>query len=272
MASYPSFQAINLMILAGGLLASPVFAQDHQGTSDNAPWSMADKYWGPEVMARSRAEVQAANGALPNYMVLADRLEFRSGETDDLFLWDMQAWYGGDINKLYIKTEGEFSIDEDAFEDAEVQGLWSRAISPFWDVQAGLRYDFEPRGKTHAVLGLQGLAPYWFEVDAAAFLSTKGDLTARVETEYELLLTQRLILQPRGELEFSAQDIPEDGVGAGLSEFSTGLRLRYEVEREFAPYVGIEWQTSLGDTADFSRARGDDVDNASLILGLRAWF
>lgn len=272
MLFHSSYKAMSLMIAALGLLASPVLAQDHQGTSDDAPWSMADQYWGAEVMARSRANVQAANGALPNYMVLADRLEFRSGETDDVFLWDMQAWYGGDINKLYIKTEGEFSIDEDAFEDAEVQGLWSRAISPFWDVQAGLRYDFEPRGKTHAVLGLQGLAPYWFEVDAAAFLSTEGDLTARIETEYELLLTQRLILQPRGELELSAQDIPEDGIGAGFSELSTGLRLRYEFKREFAPYVGIEWQTSLGDTADFVRARGGDPDNASLILGLRAWF
>ena len=272
MSPIVSIKRMCLVILLAGTLISPVLANEPQNPDDAPPWSMADKYWGADVMARSRNAVQAANGSLPNYMFLADRLELRAGDNADALLWDVQAWYGGDIDKFYFKSEGEYSTDENEFEEIELQGLWSRAISPFWDVQAGLRYDLEPKGKAHAVLGMQGLAPYWFEVDAAAFLSTDGDLTARIETEYELLLTQRLILQPRGELAFSAQDIPLDGIGAGLSDFSAGLRLRYEFKREFAPYIGVEWQTSLGETADFARANGNEPDNASLILGLRAWF
>lgn len=254
------------------LVAYPATAQDNNDQNISPPWSMADKYWGAEEMAKSRAAVQAANGSQLNSMVLADRLELQSLAGDEVLLWDMQAWYGGDVDKFYIKTEGEYAFDDDEIEDAEIQGLWSRAIAPFWDLQGGLRYDFEPKGETYAVLGVQGLAPYWFEIDAAAFVSSKGDLTARIEAEYELLLTQRLILQPRGEVELSAQDVQSKGIGAGLSSFSTGLRLRYEVKREIAPYIGFEWQKSLGNTADFARSEGEETDSTALILGLRAWF
>ncbi|MCF6328774.1 MAG: copper resistance protein B, partial [Henriciella sp.] len=149
---------------------------------------------------------------------------------------------------------------------------WSKPISAFWVVQAGARYDFAPGGRTHVVAGVQGLAPYWFEVDAAAFVSTNGDVTARVEAEYELLLTQRLILQPRTEINFSAQDIPELGVGSGITSIDAGLRLRYEFVREFAPYIGVSWQGSLGETADIIKANGGETDRTVVVLGIRAWY
>ena len=128
------------------------------------------------------------------------------------------------------------------------------------------------RPHRHLVLGLQGLAPYWFEIDAAAFLSTKGDLTARVEAEYDQRLTQRLILQPRLEIDASASDIPELEIGSGLSSIEAGLRLRYEFRKEFAPYVGVEWSRALGDTAGYIEARGGEAEDIRFIVGLKAWF
>lgn len=255
------------------LIATPAVAQDDEAKENSSPpWSMADQYWGADKMAKSRRAVQAANGAQTNYFVMADRFEWQASENEDTLLWDGQGWYGGDINKLWIKTEGEVSLADDGVEEAEVQALWSRAISPFWDLQAGVRQDFEPDGRTHGVIGVQGLAPYWFEVDAAAFVSTEGDVTARIEVEYDLLLTQRLILQPRAELELSVQDIPELELGSGLTGLDAGLRLRYEIKREFAPYIGIEWQSAFGETADLIEAAGGDADKTVFILGLRAWF
>jgi len=254
-----------------GLMAFPAFAQETEERTDAPPWSMADRFWGAEEMAKSRAMLQAAHGAQTNYMFLGDRLEFQSGD-GGVLLWDAEGWYGGDINKLWIKTEGEYSFEDGAFEEAEIQALWSRAVSSFWDVQAGIRYDVEPRGKTHAVIGFQGLAPYWFEVDAAAFVSTDGDVTVRIEAEYELLLTQRLILQPRMEIEAAAQDIPELEIGAGITGLDAGLRLRYEIKREFAPYIGVEWQRSFGETAGLIRAAGGDADKIIFVIGAKIWF
>ena len=122
------------------------------------------------------------------------------------------------------------------------------------------------------MIGVQGLAPYWFEIDAAAFVSTQGDITARIEAEYELLLTQRLILQPRAELELSAQDIPELETGSGITSLDAGLRLRYETVREFAPYVGVEWQGHFGDTKDMIKAAGGETDRTVFVIGVRAWY
>ena len=145
--------------------------------------------------------------------------------------------------------------------------------------EAGVRADgsaacFRPDGEdtTHLVLGLQGLAPYWWEVDAAAFLSTDGNLTARVEAEYDQRITQRLILQPRMEIDVSASDIPELEIGSGLSSVEAGLRLRYEFRKEFAPYVGVEWSRAFGDTADYIEARGGEAEDTRLVVGLKAWF
>ncbi|MNS64535.1 Copper resistance protein B precursor [compost metagenome] len=141
-------------------------------------------------------------------------------------------------------------------------------------MQAGVRQDFRPDGDdtTHLTLGVQGVAPYWFEVSAAAFLSTEGDLTARAEAEYDQRLTQKWILQPAVEVALSASDIPELEMGSGLTSVTAGLRLRYEIRKEFAPYVGVEWSRSFGDTADYAKARGDDVEATRFVVGIKAWF
>ncbi|MBU2606026.1 MAG: copper resistance protein B [Alphaproteobacteria bacterium] len=251
-------------------VAAPIFAEDTEGAAP--PWSMADEYYDADEMVEARHHVQMHHGATREFYVMADRLEFQSADEGDALVWDGNAWYGGDLNKLWIKSEGDYSLETHEIEDAEVQALWSRAISPYFDLQGGVRYDLEPKGRTHAVLGVQGLAPYWFEVDAAAFLSSDGDLTARVETEYEFRLTQRLILQPRVEAEFSAQDIPELETGSGLTSLDAGLRLRYEIVREFAPYVGVAWQGSFGGTADYLEAAGEESDRTVFVAGVRTWF
>lgn len=249
---------------------SPAWAAEDN--SNAPPWSMADEYWGAEEMAEARAEEQRQSGGLNNFMLLGDRLEWQDSGADGTFLFDTQGWYGGDINKLWIKAEGEYSFTDDKLEGAEIQALYSRAVAPFWDLQAGIRYDLEPKGRTHAVLGVQGLAPYWFEVDAAAFLSTDGDLTASVETEYDLRFSQRVVLQPRIGFAWSAQDIPEIGLGSGFTSMSPGVRLRYEIKREFAPYVGVEWQKQFGATADFTSAEGGDPDGVVGVIGIRVWY
>ncbi|MGE0184027.1 MAG: copper resistance protein B [Parvularculaceae bacterium] len=249
------------------------YAQSESSNDSQSGWSASDEYWGGAEMAEARRAVKREHGASKTYFVQGDRLEYRSNEGEPLFLWDAQAWWGGDRNKLWLKTEGEYSFDENAFEEAEVQALWSRAFARYFDVQAGVRHDFAPGDdRTFGVLGIQGLAPYWFEIDTALFVSGDGDVSARIEAEYELMLTQRLILQPRTELNFAVQDVAEYGVGSGLSTAELGARLRYEIKREFAPYIGVDWTRSVGQTADFVRADGGDPSSVSFVAGLRLWF
>ncbi len=238
----------------------------------DAPWSMAEDYYDTDALAASRDHLQHSHGGMKTSFVQADRLEYQVFEDEDVLLLDGNAWYGGDLNKVWLKAEAEYLPDTGTLEEAELQALWSRAVSPYFDLQAGLRQDFEPRGRTHAVLGFQGLAPYLFELDSAAFVSTQGDLTARIEAEYELVLTQRLILQPRAEISFSAQDIPELQTGSGLTGIDAGLRLRYEVVREFAPYIGVEWQKRLGETGDILEAAGEETGRTAFLIGVRAWY
>ena len=244
----------SLFIAAAALLAAPAVAED-----------------GHDEIAR--AHMQKHHGGQTLSYVELERFEYRTNEGDPLLLWDAQGWFGGDINKLWVKTEGEYDFDADAFEEAEVQALWSRAIGGFFDAQIGLRHDFAPGDdRTFGVIGLQGLTPYLFEVDAAVFISDDGDVEARVEAEYELLITQRLILQPRTELSFAAQDIPEYHVGSGLSSVEMGARLRYEFSRQFAPYMGVSWARAVGDSADFAIADGEDPGSVSFVAGIRTWF
>ena len=160
----------------------------------DAPWSMADAYFDPAEMQRSREHLQHSHGAMRSTYFQAERFEWQRFDDEDVILLDANAWIGGDINKLWFKSELEYLPDEGEFEEAELQILWSRAISPYFDFQTGVRQDFEPDGLTHLVAGFQGLAPYLFELDAASFLSADEDLTARVDAEHELLLTQRLFL------------------------------------------------------------------------------
>jgi len=237
------------------------------------PAHAADLVFGAETMAAARQTLVRENGDIRTTAVIVDRLEAGFGDEDETWLWDVQGWTGGDINRFWWKSEGEGDLDG-GLEEVELQALYSRAVTPFWDVQAGVRQDFRADGDdtTHLVLGLQGLAPYWWEVDAAAFLSTEGDLTARVEAEYDQRITQRLILQPRLEIDLSASDIPELEIGSGLTSVEAGLRLRYEFRKEFAPYVGVEWSRAFGNTADYIEARGGDPEDIRFVVGLKAWF
>jgi copper resistance protein B len=236
------------------------------------PAHAADRLFGPAEMAQAREGLRGEHGDHRIGKVLFDRLEARIRNGRDGYVWDGQGWYGGDIDKLWVKTEGEGEFGGPV-EQVEVQALWSHAIGPFFDLQAGVRYDIRPRpDRGHLVVGVQGLAPYWFEVDAAAFLSNEGDLTARLEAEYDQRITQQLILQPRVEFDLAAQAVPELGIGSGLSTAELGLRLRYELKPQLAPYIGVEYERAFGGTADFRRAEGEDVGAWSFLVGLRAWF
>lgn len=238
-----------------------------------APDHAADLLYDPAVMAAARRQLLAENGDIRTTGVFIDTLEIGFGDGSETYGWGAQGWTGGDINSFWWKTEGEGDLDGKLHE-VEVQALYSRAIAPFWDVQAGVRHDFRPDGEdtTHLTVGVQGVAPYWFEMGAAAFLSSEGDLTARIEAEYDQRLTQKWILQPALELDLSASDIPELEIGSGLTSVTAGLRLRYEVRKEFAPYVGVEWSRSFGGTADYIKARGGDANDARIVVGLKAWF
>lgn len=246
--------------------AMPLHSQTQSG-----PARAADAIWGAEAMEESRAALYEGHGSMSLFWLQGDRLEYRTRAGDDGYLWDVQGYYGNDADKFWFKSEGEGSFGE-PIEQAEVQALWSHAIGPFFDLQAGVRQDFHGPERTHLVVGAQGVAPYFLEVDIATFLSTRGDLTARIEGEYDHRLTQRLILQPRAEINLSAQDIPELDVGSGIDSLEAGLRLRYEFTPEFGPYVGIEQEWKLGGSQELVIADGEDPSVTSYVVGIRFWF
>lgn len=232
----------------------------------------ADRFYPPETMAKVRASVYAEHGGGNFGQVMLDLAEYRVTAGHDTFHWDGEAWWGGDIDRLVVKSEGEVRRGEGT-EHAEAQILWSHALDPYWNLQTGLRQDIRPKpSHTYLAFGAEGLAPYWFDVEAAIFVSDKGKVFGRVEASYDQRITQRLIVQPRIELELAAQDVPAAGIGSGLSDLEVGLRLRYEFAREFAPYVGISHERKIGDSRRFARASGEDPDSTSLVVGVRAWF
>lgn len=238
----------------------------------SGPRHAADVVFDPADMAAAREQLRAEHGAMRSYGLVFDRLEMPIGGDGGDYAWEAQAWYGGDLDRIRIKSEGEDGSGGEA-EAAEVQALWSRAIATWFDLQAGIRYDWHPEpDRGYLVLGLQGLMPYRFELDAAAFISEEGDFSARLEAEYDLLITQRLILQPATEIELAFQDVPESDVGRGISGVELGLRLRYELAREFAPYAGVQWERKLGRTADFARLRGESRDDFFVVAGVNFRF
>ncbi len=234
---------------------------------------LADRYYDPANMAAARAELRREHGGETFSRVLVNLAEYqaRSGAADG-FRWDGEAWLGGDLNRLVVKSEGEGSVRGGALDGGEAQALYSRAVGPYLDVQGGVRQDFARHPRTYATIGVQDLLPYMFDVQAAVFVSNKGEVLARAEALYELRLTQVLILQPRVELNFAAQDTRETRVGSGLSNAEFGLRLRYEITREFAPYIGVSYDRRLGKTADYVRAAGEDPETLSLVAGIRTFF
>lgn len=233
--------------------------------TDNA----ADRVFGLEPMQRARVTLANEHGNSRVSKVQADRLEW--APKGDRYIWEVEGWYGGDINRFVLKTEGEGAA-KGGVEGAEVQLLYSRAVARYTDVQLGVRYNLEPQSRAYATVAVDAMFPYWFEAEGALFLSQDGDLFGRIEGSTDLRLTQRLILQPRAEVELSAQHVPTMGIGSGVASGELGLRLRYEIRREFAPYIGINYERSFGKTADIARAAGENVSSTSVVAGIRAWF
>lgn len=203
--------------------------------------------------------------------LMIDRLERVRTRDNSSTVYDLQAWYGRTYDRVVLKSEGD--VDGGEYEDIHTQLLWGHAISAYWDTQLGVRYDggHEP-SRTWLAFGVQGLAPYWFEVDIAGYLGEHGRTALSVEAEYELLLTQKLILQPRVEANLFGKRDTERETGSGLSDLAAGVRLRYEIRREFAPYIGIERSGKFGGTADFARAEGKRTWEKRVVAGLRFWF
>ncbi|MDO7836763.1 copper resistance protein B [Sphingobium sp. HBC34] len=232
----------------------------------------AEAFYDPTTMARARAAMRQESGGMTFSQLMIDRLEYRAQKGSDGYHWEGEGWIGGDIDRLAVKSEGEGAVGG-PLESAEVQALYSRAIDPWWNLVAGVRQDFRPQPRrTYATIGIEGLAPYWFEVEAQAFLSNKGDAHLRLEGSYDQRITQRLVLQPAAEVNVAAQDVPDLGIGSGLSNVELGLRLRYEFAREFAPYIGVNWERRFGDTARYARAAGEGASATSLVMGIRFWF
>jgi copper resistance protein B len=203
--------------------------------------------------------------------VMIDQLETRITDGDDPLVLEAQAWIGYDLNKFVIKADVEQV--KGVTEELELQALYSRAISPFWDLQIGVRQDQKPTpSKSWLALGFQGLAPNWFEIDTALFIGESSQVGLRFQAEYEWMLTQRWVLSPEIELNFHSKDDSATATGSGLSDSQIGLRLRYEIKREFAPYIGVNWNKKYGQTATYVKDAGGKTDDAQIVVGLRAWF
>jgi len=216
-------------------------------------------------------EGHSMRGNAVNYFVLVDQLEWQTGAGSDGVNLDSRGWIGRDRDRLWLRAEGHG--EGSRVGEAQTHVLYGRQFSRWWDVVAGVRQDFRPgTPQAWAAFGVQGLAPMWFDVEATAYVGASGRTHARFEVEYELLLTNRLVLQPLVEVEVFGKSDPERGVGAGLSTTDAGFRVRYEWRRELAPYVGVTWSRKWGTTASFAEAAGEDSRGARFVTGLRLWF
>jgi copper resistance protein B len=203
--------------------------------------------------------------------VLFDQLEGRFNGSNPEFRWDGQGWVGTDFDKLWIKSEG--TLGNGTLGDGQQQFLYDRAITTYFDLQGGLRSDLDSRPtRNWAAFGIQGLAPYFFDLEVTAYASSEGHFAGKVQASYDLLITQRLILQPHAELNLYSKADPARLVGAGFSNIDTGLRLRYELSRKFAPYLGVVYEGTFGQTAKFARQAGESTGDVRFVLGVRAWF
>lgn len=206
-----------------------------------------------------------------HYFVLLDQLEGVDIPSGAGLRWDSTAWVGGDLNRLWLRSEGDAA--DGGIDTAEAHLLYGRAVARRWDVVVGVRQELRPRpARSWLAVGLQGLAPYWFEVEATVYLGPGGRTAARLKANYELLLTNRLVLQPLVELDLLGRDDLDRGLGAGFSTVETGLRLRYEIRRELAPYVGVAWHNAFGETARLAEAASEAGGRGRLVAGLRFWF
>jgi copper resistance protein B len=217
----------------------------------------AERFYSRESMAAARAQLMKEHGGGSFWTVRADQLEYRSRKGGDAQAFEGEAWWGSDASKWVVKARGE-RIDGEGWESGEAELLKAWPVGPYFDLQAGVRYDLAPKGRSYATVGFEGLAPYWFELQGAAYLSDQGDVSARAEASYDLRLTQKLILQPRVEA-----DVAE----AGAAKLEGGLRLRYEITREFAPYVGLVRERTFGPMTPL----GERAGSTAFVIGVRAW-
>lgn len=263
--------------------ASPALAQVHDHAAHEMPMPpsaapatsddhAADAVFGKEAMSASRDALAEEHGDVDHALLQFDMLEARAGKGADSLYWDATASFGGDLDRIEIKSAGQAGTGRGVdYSDNEL--LWSHAISPWYNLKLGARYDAgSGPDRVHAAAGIAGTAPYNIEAEAMVFLSEKGDLTGHVKAEYDIRLTQRLIARPLVQLDFASNAIPELGIGDGLSCMTAGLRLRYEVVPEFAPYIGVEWARGMGQTARYARAAGDDPESTAFVAGIRFWF
>lgn len=217
----------------------------------------AERFYSPEAMAAARAQLMKEHGGATAWTVRADQLEYRSRDGADAQAFEGEAWWGGDASKWVVKARGE-RLEGEGWEKGEAEVLKAWPVGPYFDLQAGVRYDLAPRGRSYAAVGFEGLAPYWFELQGTAYLSDQGKVSARGEASYDLRLTQKLILQPRVEA-----DLAE----AGAATLEGGLRLRYEITRAFAPYVGVVRERAFGPAV----VAGERAGSTAVVIGVRAW-
>ena len=267
------------VVLTAALLTTPVEAAVQEPHVHPAPPQSKEKPKEPipPVTDADRAaafpkdlEGHTVHDRKFHYFVLFDEVEWHGAGAGGANV-ENTSWFGGDVNRLWVRAEAE--SEDGRLHDASVQALWGRSFSRWWDAVAGVRQDFRPGDpQTWAAVGIQGLAPYWFEVEATGYIGSSGQTQARLEVEYDLLLTNRLIVQPLVEVEAHGKRDPERGIAAGLSSVEAGLRLRYEIRRELAPYVGVTWDRKLFGTARLAREAGEEAGRARLAFGVRAWF
>lgn len=261
MADKPTMDHGNMKMQGG---AAPADARDPHGYSDGHKLGS-----GPYALAGPRQLKLADEHNFGS--VLVDRLERSYAKTNNTTAYETQFWFGRDYDRLVIKAEGE--IANGKLEESSTEVLWGHAIAPYWDAQLGLRYDTGTGpDRTWLSVGVQGLAPYWFEVDATAYVGANGRTALRLGAEYEVLLTQKLILQPRIEVSLHGKSDAASDIGKGLSSGVAGLRLRYEINRQVAPYVGVERTAKFGDTADMARTAGESTGETRWVAGVRFWF
>lgn len=241
----------------------------HTGHGDHMAHDIHDGH----AMPHAATDHGAAGHMAPARVSLLriDELETVNGDAGRAVAWDGSISWGGPFDRVWLASEGERAQGGEI--EQETSLFWSHAVSRWWDTTLGVRQDREDGERRNWVAaGVRGLAPYWFETEATAYVGTSGRSMLRLKGEYELLITNRLILQPQVEAELFGKDDPERHVGSGLSEVTAGVRLRYEVRREFAPYVGVEWSRKFGATADYARDDGEGVEDTRLVAGVRIWF
>jgi copper resistance protein B len=225
----------------------------------------------PAMSYKTMTSMMEMDDAARSDSVLLDQFEWRNTDEGAAAVWEAEGWYGDDYNKLWIKSEGERVAG--TTEDARIEALWDRIVTRWWNLQLGARQDFgNGPGRAWAAVGVQGLAPQWFDVEATLYAGDAGRTAARLKAEYDILITQRLIVQPEAEANLYGKSDPARQIGSGLSDLDVGVRVRYEFRREFAPYVGVAWQRRFGTTADFVRAAGASASDIQFLAGVRIWF